>query len=344
MPSSYTEILSDLKKRKFAPVYLLHGEEPYYIDLVSDHIESTVLNDMEKGFNQTVLYGRDTDITTVLNASKRYPMMSDYQVVIVKEAQDLKFGKEDDKKGMDPFLLYLEQPLQSTLLVLCYKYARFDKRKKIYKAIEKKGVILESSPVYDSKMPAWITGFVREKKASIHPRAAELLAEYLGNDLSKAVNELEKLLLNTGEGKEINEEDVQRNTGISKDYNVFELQSALAKKDILKANRIVDYFAANPKNNPVTLILSNLNSYFTKLLRYHSVSDRSPQNLAKELGINPYFVREYEQAARNFPVSTLFGVISSLREYDLKSKGVDSVNTSPGDLLKELLFKLLHSC
>lgn len=336
-----SELLADLRKRKFSPIYLLHGEEPYYIDLVSDHIEREALNEMEKGFNQTILYGRDTDIMTVLNAAKRYPMMSDLQVVIVREAQDLKLGKEDGK-GMDPFLAYLEQPLTSTILVLCYKYGKFDKRKKTYKAMEKNGVVMESAPMYESKLPGWIMDYIREKKAGIQPVAANLLAEYLGNDLSKVVNELDKLLLNVKSGKEISAEDVQNNTGISKEYNVFELQAALAKRDVLKANRIIEYFAANPKSNPIVLILSNLNSYFTKVLRYHYLADRSPQTLARELGVSPYFVKEYEAAARTYPSERVVGVIGSLREYDLKSKGVDAVGTSAGDLLKELIFKLMH--
>ncbi len=337
-------LLNDLKARKFKPVYLFHGEEPYYIDLFSDYIEEKLLTDAEKGFNQTVLYGRDTDMVTVLNASKRYPMMSEFQLVLIKEAQELKWGKDtDDKKAFDPLLAYLEKPLASTVLVFCYKHGKFDKRKKTYKAIEKNGVIFESATIYDSKVPAWVEDFVREKAYGINPRAAALIAEYLGNDLSKISNELEKLMLNVPKGNEITAEHVQNNIGISKEYNVFELQDALAKRDILKANQIINYFGSNPKANPIQMVLGALNTWFTKILKYHYVTDRSPQNLARELGVNPYFVKDYDLAAKSFNLSRTFDAISYLRDYDLKTKGVDSTgNTEDGDLLKELVFKLLH--
>lgn len=337
-------LLNDLKSRKFKPVYLFHGEEPYYIDVFSDYIEANLLSEGEKGFNQTVLYGRDTDIITVLNAAKRFPMMSEYQLVLIKEAQDMKWGKEsEDKKAGDPFLAYLEKPLASTILVFCYKHGKFDKRKKTYKAIEKNGVVFESATIYDNKVPAWVEDFAREKAYRINPKASALIAEYLGNDLSKISNELEKLMLNIPKGNEITPEDVQNNIGISKEYNVFELQDALAKRDVLKANRIVGYFASNPKANPIQLVLGALNTWFTKILKYHYIADKSPQNLARELGVNPYFVKDYDQAAKAFNITRTFEIISFLREYDLKTKGVDSTgNTVEGDLLKELVFKILH--
>ena len=232
-------LLNDLKNRKFKPVYLFHGEEPYYIDLFGNYIENNLLTDAEKGFNQTVVYGRDTDMVTVLNAAKRFPMMSEYQLVMVKEAQDLKWGKdEDDKKGPDPVLSYLEKPVPSTILVFCYKHAKFDKRKKTYKAIEKNGLIFESATIYDNKVPAWIEDFIKDKNYRIQPRASALMAEYLGNDLSKISNELEKLMLNVPKGNEISVEDVQNNIGISKEYNVFELQDAWRGEIHLKPTRL----------------------------------------------------------------------------------------------------------
>ena len=337
-----TEILKDLKNRKFKPVYLLHGEEPYFIDMLGNYIEHNLLSDAEKGFNQTVVYGKDTDIITVLNATKRYPMMADYQVVLVKEAQDMKWGKEDDdKKTLDPLLSYLEKPLPSTILVFCYKYAKFDKRKKTYKAIDKNGLIFESASLYDNKVPGWIEGFVQEKNYRISAQAAALLAEYLGNDLSKIANELEKLMLNINAGQEITPKEIQDNIGISKEYNVFELQNALARKDVVKVNRIINYFEANQKANPIVLVLGNLNNYFSKVLRYHYAPDKSQNALAKELGVSPFFVKDYEQAARSFPYGKVVQVISLLREYDLKSKGVGS-NAGNGELMKELMFKILH--
>jgi DNA polymerase-3 subunit delta len=336
------EILKDLKNRKFKPLYLLHGEEPYFIDLVSNYVEHHVLPEHERGFNQTVVYGKDTDIMTVLNAAKRYPMMADYQVVLVKEAQDMKWGKdEDNKKSIDPVLSYLENPLPSTILVFCYKYGKFDKRKKTYKAIEKNGLIFESATLYDNKVPAWVEGFVSDKGYKTNQQGSAMIAEYLGNDLSKIANELEKLMLNVSAGQEITLKHIQDNIGISKEYNVFELQTALTKKDAYKVNQIINYFEANPKSNPIVLVLGNLNNFFSKVLVYHYVKDKTPQNLAREMGVNPYFIKDYEQAARNYPLGKIFQVISYLREYDLKSKGVES-NAPHGELMKELMFKILH--
>jgi len=336
------DIIKDLKARKFKPLYLLHGDEPYYIDLVGNYVEHKLLSDAEKGFNQTVLYGKDTDVMTVLNAAKRYPMMADYQVVLVKEAQEMKWGKDDDdKKSINPLLNYLENPLPSTILVFCYKYGKFDKRKKTYKAIEKKGLVFESAPLYDSKIPGWIESFIADKGYKVNQQASLMLAEYLGNDLSKIANELEKLMLNVSPGQEITLELIHNNIGISKEYNVFELQAALGKKDVLKVNRIVNYFEANPKANPIVLVLGNLNNFFSKVLAYHYVKDKSQQNLARELSVNPYFVKDYEQAARSYDYGKTMRIISYLREYDLKSKGVDST-AEDGALMRELMFKILH--
>lgn len=339
------QLLSDLKNRKFKPVYLLHGDEPYYTDLISRYFENNILSEAEKGFNQTVLYGRDTDVTTILNAAKRFPMMSDYQLVLIKEAQDLKWGKEgdEDKKAQDPLVAYIERPLSSTILVFCNKSGKFDKRKKIYKAIEKTGLIFESGTIYESKIPAWIEDFLKQKSYKISPRAGALLAEYLGNDLSKIANELEKLTLNVDKGREINVEDIQNNIGISKEFNVFELQNAIAKKDALKAAQIISYFAANPKSNPLQLVLGNLNTYFTKILKYHYITDKSGPNVAIELGVNPFFVKDYELAARNYNLTKSFNIISYLRDCDVKSKGVDSTgNTEDYELVKEMIFKIIH--
>lgn len=341
---SYPELIKDLKARKFKPVYLLHGEEPFYIDRISDFVEKSILSEAERGFNQTVFYGKDTDLITILNAAKRFPMMSDYQVILVKEAQDLKWGKEgDDKKGFDPLLAYLENPALTTILVFAYKYGKFDKRKKSYKAFEKNGVVFESAPIYDNKLPSWTEEYVREKGYRMSPQASALVAEYLGNDLSKIANELEKLMLNIPERSEITVTEIQNNIGISKEYNVFELQSAIARRDPLKVNQIVQYFGANPKSNPIQMVLGNLNTYFTKILRFHYAKDRSQAGLAKELGVNPFFVKDYELAARNYDRWKTARIIGYLREFDLRTKGVGSTgNTGDGELLKELLFKIIH--
>lgn len=336
------DIIKDLKHKKYKPLYLLHGEEPYFIDIISNYIEHELLPDSEKGFNQTVLYGKDTDIMTVLGAAKRYPMMADYQVVLVKEAQDMKWGSDDtDKKSINPLLNYFEQPLPGTILVFCYKYSKFDKRKKTYKAIEKNGVVFESSTLHESKVPAWSEGFITEKGYKVNNQASLMLAEYLGNDLTKIANELEKLMLNVTVGQEITLKHIQDNIGISKDYNIFELQAALIKKDAFKANRIINYFEANPRANPLIIILGNLNSFFSKVLMVHYLKDKSPQTLVSNLGVNPYFVKDFEQAARTYNYAKTIQIITYLRECDLKSKGVDS-NTDNGGLMKELLFKILH--
>jgi len=336
------DILKDLKNRKYKPLYLLHGDEPYFIDQVSNFVEDELLSEAERGFNQTVLYGKDTDVMTVLNAAKRYPMMAEHQVVLVKEAQDMKWGRDDDdKKTINPLLSYLENPLPSTILVFCYKYGKFDKRKKTYKAIEKNGVVFESATLYDNKIPSWIEGLVASKGYKIDQQASAMIAEYLGNDLSKIANELEKLMLNVSAGQTITMQHVQDNIGISKEYNVFELQSALSRKDPFKVNQIINYFEANPKANPIVLVLGNLNNFFSKVLLYHYAKDKSPQSLARELGVNPYFIKDYELAARSYNYGKSMQIISLLREYDLKSKGVDS-NAGPGELMKELMFKILH--
>lgn len=336
------DILKDLKNRKYKPLYLLHGEEPYFIDQVSNFVEDELLPEAERGFNQTVLYGKDTEVMAVLNAAKRYPMMAEYQVVLVKEAQDMKWGRDDDdKKTINPLLSYLENPLASTILVFCYKYGKFDKRKKTYKAIEKNGIVFESTPLYDNKIPSWIEGFVTGKGYKIDQQAAAMIAEYLGNDLSKIANELEKLMLNVTVGQTIIMQHVQDNIGISKEYNVFELQAALSRKDPFKVNQIINYFESNPKANPIVLVLGNLNNFFSKVLLYHYAKDKSPQSLARELGVSPYFIKDYELAARSYNYGKSMQIISLLREYDLKSKGVDS-NAGPGELMKELMFKILH--
>lgn len=328
-------ILADIKKRKFQPVYLLHGEESYFIDVISNALEHTVLNDAQKGFDQTVLYGKDTDFSTIVSAARRYPMMSDHQLIIIKEAQDLKW-KDDDL-----LLKYVDQCTATTVLVFDYKYSKFDKRKKLYKAIEKKGLVVESNKLYDDKVAAWVISYIKEQGWSIHPQAAALLSEYLGTELSKIVNELNKLMLNVPKEKEIVVADIEQNIGISKDFNVFELNTALAKRNAFKAYQIIDYFAANPKSNPLVLVLGNMAGYFTKILKYHYIVDKN--TAAKELGVHPFFLKEYELAARNYNRRKTFSIIENLKDADLKSKGVQvGSNTNTKDILIELLFNILN--
>jgi len=331
---SFEQIINDLKNQIYYPFYLLHGEESYFIDAISDYIEHNVLSDLEKEFNQTIVYGKDSNVPTLISYAKRFPMMANYQVLIVKEAQDL------DK--IEEFLSYAENPLNSTLLVLCYKYGKLDKRKALYKAIEKNGIAFESPRLYDNKIPDWIHNYVRASNYSITPKAAVLLTEFLGTDLSKIVNELQKLFINIPSGTEITDDFVEKNIGISKDYNVFELQKALAKKEVVKANQIILYFASNPRENPLVKVIPILYSYFSKVLTYHYLPDKTRNNVASALSINPFFVADYQQAAKTFPPGKLCQIISLLREYDLKAKGVENSSASDGDLMKELVFRILH--
>jgi DNA polymerase-3 subunit delta len=304
--------------------------------MISDYIEENVLSEIEKEFNQTIIYGKDTDIPTIISYARRFPMMSNYQVILVKEAQDLDMIEE-----LEPYIL---NPLESTLLVLCYKYEKIDRRKSLFKSIEKKGILFESARIYDNKIPDWIAEYVKKQNYSISSKACFLLAEFLGNDISKIVNEISKLIINIAEKQEITEDYVEKNIGISKDYNVFELQKALGKKDVLKSNQIINYFAANPRENPLVKVIPLLFSYFSKILIYHHLPDKSRNNVAAALSINPFFVMDYQQAAANFPSGKVISIISILREYDLKSKGVDSSGTSfpDGELMKELIFRILH--
>lgn len=327
-------VLKDLKNKKYAPIYLLHGEEAYYIDEISHYIETNILDEAEKGFNQMVLYGKDLDVPTLISHAKRYPMMAERQVVVVKEAQDL--------KKIDELLTYAENPLPSTLLVLCYKHKKFDARLKLAKTIANKGVIFQSDKLYDNKIPAWVSEYLSAKGFKINPKASQLIADYLGNDLSKVANELNKLILNVQPGIEISTSHIEQNIGISKDYNIFELQNAIGKKEILKANRIVNYFAANTRSNPFVVTIGTLYAYFSKLLTFHSLSDKSKASAASALKVNPFFVSDYEQASRNYPPAKVLGVLNLLHEYDLKSKGIDNGSATEGDLLKEMVFKILH--
>lgn len=331
-------ILTDIKKRKFSPVYLLHGDESYYIDLIADALEKQVLNDAQKGFDQTILYGKDSSIVNIVNAAKRYPMMSDHQLIVIKEAQDLKWKSEEEL-----LLKYVEHLTPTTILVIAYKYGKFDKRKKIYKAFEKAGVVVESAKLYDNKVGEWVVDQFRNADRTIHPQAAAMMADYLGTDLSKIANEINKLMLNVPKEQEVQPVHIEQNIGISKDFNVFELQSALAKRNAVKAIQIVDYFVANPKSNPLPMVIGNLGTYFTKILKYHYLPDKSPQVAAKQLGVHSFFLKEYEAAARNFNRKKTFDIIHQLSAYDLKTKGMDiGPFTDSADILRELVFKILN--
>jgi len=329
------QIVADIKKGNTKPIYFLMGEEPYYIDAISSYIEKKILSEEEKGFNQMVLYGRDVTIEDIVSNAKRYPMMADKQVVLVKEAQDL-------SRTIEKLEVYVANPQPTTVLVICYKYKKLDKRKKLYKAIEKVGVLFESKKLYDNQVPDWIRRVLAGKKYTISQKAAQMLVEFLGTDLGKINNELEKLQLVLPSGTEITPIHIEENIGISKDYNNFELRKAVGDRNVLKANRIINYFAQNPKDNPTVVTVSLLYNFFSQLLQYHALADKSQFSVAKALKINPFFVKEYQVAGKNYPMKKVSQVIALLRDADLKSKGVGASNLPQSDLLKELLFKMMN--
>ena len=329
------QILEEINSKNVKPIYFLMGEEAFYIDKISDHIEQHLLSEEEKGFNQMVLYGRDVSIDDIVANAKRYPMMSERQVVIVKEAQDL-------YRTIDQLSEYAENPLDTTVLVICYKYRTLDKRKKLTKLLEKKSCLFESKKLYDNQVGDWIVANLEERGLRIRPKAIHMLVEFLGTDLSKIDNELEKLAMILENGAEIKPSHIEDNIGISKDFNNFELRKAIGEKQLVKANQIINYFAQNPKTNPVVMTISLLNSFFTQLLLYHGLKDKGRINVAKMLKINPYFVSDYQKAATNYPMRKVAQIISHLRDADLMSKGVGASNTSHGDILKQLLFKIMH--
>ncbi len=335
MAVTYEEIISDLKKRIFKPVYFLAGEEPYYIDLITEYIQEKVLPESDKAFNQIILYGDDTNIASIIDTARRFPMMASHQVLIIKEAQSL--------KKIDDLVIYLEKPLLSTILVFSYKYKTLDKRTRLYKTLESHGVYFESARVRDYLIPAWIERYLMTKGIKTDPSASAMLTEYLGTDLHKIVNELDKLIINLPAGKPfITTALIEKNIGISKDYNNFELQKAIGEKNILKANMIVHYFADNPKDNPITVSIASLFGFFSKLLTFHYLTDKSKNNVAAVLKINPYFVKEYESSATKYNAGKTVQIISLLRTYDMKSKGYCDPGTDQGDLLKEMVFRILH--
>ena len=334
---TYEEICRDIIAKKFAPVYVLMGEEPFFMDQITDLLITHVLDDSERDFNQITMYGSDTDSASIMNAVRRFPMMSKYQLVVVKEAQLI--------RDIEILSNYVKNPLMSTVLVINYKYKNLDKRKALAVGTEKVGILFESKKIPDYKMPSFIVSFMQQRSISIDNKAAQMLADFLGNDLSRLNKELEKLILLLPEKgvRRISPELIEKNIGISKEYNNFELIKALSIKDILKANRIIQYFEKNPKNNPIQMTLSILFNYFSNLLICYYTKDRSEAGLMAALGLRGAFqVKDYQQGLRNYSAMKVFNLIHEIRMMDARSKGVENNSVSDADLLKELLYKILH--
>ena len=330
------DILKELKAKQYAPIYYLMGEESYYIDLISDYIEEHVLTETEKEFNLTVMYGAEVDVAAVINTAKRYPMMSEHQVVIVKEAQAI--------RNIEELSYYLQHPLPSTILVICHKHGTIDRRKKLAASIEKTGVLFESKKIKEGQLPAFITAYMKRKGVDIEQKSAAMLADFVGPDLSRLSGELEKLIITLPKGQmRVTPLQIEQNIGISKDYNNFELRSALVEKDVLKANKIIKYFEENPKNNPIQMTLSLLFGFFSNLMLAYYAPEKSEQGIAAFLGLKtPWQAREYLKAMKRYSGVKTMQIIGEIRYTDARSKGVANASIGDGDLLRELIFKILH--
>lgn len=337
MAKTFDQIISDIRKHSFAPVYFLMGEEPFFIDMIADALEDEVVSEEEKAFNQIIMYGADiASIDQIGSAARSFPMMGERLLVIVREAQLLDKTIENLEK-------YLAVIPPSTVLCICYKYKKLDKRKALAKAIDKRGILFESKKLYDNNMPDWISGQLASRGYKATPKALQMIADSLGNDLNRICTELDKLIIKIPKSKTITDDDIEQNVGISKDYNVFELQKAIGSRDVVKATRIINYFGDNPKANSLVGTVAILYAYFTKLVKYHASVDKSDAGLASMLGVSPYFLKDYKEAARNYSPNSCVRCIEVLHDFDLKSKGYGiSTNVEVKDLYREMLFKLMH--
>lgn len=334
---TFENICKSVKTRQFSPIYVLMGEEPYFIDKITDLLIETVVGESERDFNQIILYGADTTALTVIEASRRFPMMSEYQLVVVREAQLI--------RDIELLTSYAKNPLQSTILVINYKYKTLDKRKSLASTVDKMGILFESNKIPDYKMPAFIVSYLKERSIEIDLKASQMLSDYLGNDLSRLSKELEKLslLLPDSGIKQVTPELIEHNIGISKEYNNFELLKAIAIKDVLKANRIIRYFENNPKNNPIQATLPVLFNYFSNLLIIYYSKDRSERGIMNELGFwHSYQTKDYISGLKNYSAMKVFNLVSDLRTADAMSKGVENASITDANILKELLYKILH--
>jgi DNA polymerase-3 subunit delta len=330
----YNEIIASIDKKEYRNLYFLSGDESYYIDKISKYISEKILTKEEKAFNQVTLYGKDTDTSEIISEAKQYPFGSNYRVIIIKEAQNIKNIEEIED--------YIKNPLSTTLLVICYK-KKIDKRKSFIKHIQKNSLLFESNKLYDNQIANWINDYCLNNNISITNEACAILAEHLGTNLTSITNELDKLLINLSQEKEITPLLIEQNIGISKDYNVFELQNSLGKKDIMQANKIAQVLSENPKHYPFVLTISSIFSFFQKVIIYKQVQNHDKQKIASTLKINPYFISQYQVASNNYSIRQLNYIFEYIREYELRSKGIGNKNTTSESLLKELTFKILHT-
>jgi DNA polymerase III subunit delta len=331
-------ILKSIKNKAFLPVYFLHGEEPYYIDAAVKSFENDVLEEDEKAFGQTVTYGKDTNIAEIISLAQQFPMFGNYNLIIVKEAQDLKYG-EDECKILES---YIENPVPTTILIFAHKHKKVDSRKKFSKLLQKNNQLFLSEPVKDWNLAKWIADECAAMKIKTAPNISHLLAEYLGNDLSRIANELSKLKIILKDSEILDEKLVELHIGISKDFNVFELQKALGQKNAEKAMKIAYYIGKNTKSNPFVMMIGNLYNFFSNIIIYHTMQGQSQQSIASAMGVNPYFIKDYAEAARFYPLKHATRVISILREIDLKNKGLGANQTEESELLKEMVYKILN--
>lgn len=334
---TFDSLKKDISKRNFAPIYLLMGEEAYFIDKLTEMLSENVLTETEKDFNMLTFYGVDSDVNNIISAARRFPMMAEYQLIVVKEAQELNKIELIDS--------YAKNPMKSTVLVISYKHGTVDKRKAMVRNIEKNGgVVFESKKWYDNQIPAFIKSYFSEKNIKIDDKSSQMITDFVGNDISKLIQQLQKLEVSLPSGSNrVTSELVEKNVGISKDYNNFELLKAIAEKNILKANTIVDYFGKNPKENPTFVTLSVLFNYFSNLLECFWLPQKSEQNVIAALNLRgSFFARDYMAGLRNYNAIKVMEVISLLRSFDAKFKGIDNISASPGELFKELVYKIMH--
>lgn len=333
----FQELLRSLHLKQYHPVYFLHGPEPYFIDRIAAYIEKEVLEESEKAFNLTVVYGKETDHLQIQDAARRYPLMSAHQVVLIKEAQEM--------KSLPDLLSYVEKPSPTTILAICYMHKKYPLNSNFGKALKKNAVVFEAKKLYDNQLPDWISHYAKEKQLSIRPAESALIAEYLGAELSKVANEIDKLALNVPAGSTLTREQIEQYIGISREYNVFELHKALAARDWPKTFRMIQYFAANPKKNPFVVIIGALYGFFSKVYMLHFLSGASDNELMEKMEVgNAFFLKDYRLAARHFNRRQTEQVLSLLKDYDLKAKGVgvNTTNVPEGELLRELAWKIVH--